>query len=141
VNLLLKPVIRLRGHHLICLHFFSGEGYDSEFVENLRKVLKRAEAGEEIEVSSGADDVCRKCPHLRGERCLYDKNAEDEIREMDWSALKLLGLENRRKVKWVEIREKIPGILQGWSKDYCRECDWRTVCEQVIMPLKHQSVL
>lgn len=29
----------LRGHHLICLHFFKGEGYDAAFVENLARVI------------------------------------------------------------------------------------------------------
>ncbi len=71
MNSLLKPVIKLRGHHLVCLHFFKGEGYNPEYIENLREILRRAEAGEEIEVSSGVDDVCRMCPNLKGEICFY----------------------------------------------------------------------
>jgi hypothetical protein len=72
----------LRGHHLICLHFFSGEGYDAQFIENLRDVLKRAES-EEIEIVSGNDDVCAKCLYLKDHKCAYDENADKEIREMD----------------------------------------------------------
>ncbi|MEW6163387.1 MAG: DUF1284 domain-containing protein [Nitrospirota bacterium] len=123
-----KPAIKLRGHHLICLHFFSGKGYNSEFVSNLRKVLERAEAGEEIEVCSGADDICKKCPYLKEERCLYGRDAEDEIGEMDRRAIKLLSLKARRRVRWVDIKEKIPEILHEWSRDYCKECDWRKAC-------------
>ncbi len=37
-------MLYLRGHHLICLHFFPGYGYDASFVESLRNVLKRAES-------------------------------------------------------------------------------------------------
>ena len=127
---LLKTAIKLRGHHLICLHFFSGEGYSSEFVVNLRGILERAEAGEEIDVYSGADDICRRCPHLKRGKCLYDKDRDAEIKEMDRRAMKLLRLKIRGRVKWSDIKEKIPEILDEWSREYCEECDWRKVCEQ-----------
>lgn len=38
-------MIRLRGHHLICLHFYRGEGYSREFVENLEDIVRRAKGG------------------------------------------------------------------------------------------------
>ena len=60
-----EKVIKLRGHHLVCLHFFKGEGYNLEYVENLAYILKRAEAGDGIEVAAGADDVCNTCPSLK----------------------------------------------------------------------------
>jgi hypothetical protein len=123
-------MVRLRGHHLVCLHFFLGEGYNPEFVDNLKEVLKRSEAGEEIEILAGADDVCRACPYLKGGICFYDNQAEDEIREMDKTAIKLLGLEDRGKVNWSEIKKKIPGVFRKWAKRYCEECDWRWVCEK-----------
>jgi hypothetical protein len=125
----LKPPIRLRGHHLICLHFFSGEGYNSEFVENLRKILGKAESGEEIEICSGADDICRKCPYLKGERCFYDEDVDGEIREMDRRAIKLLRLSAHRRVKWLKIKDEIPDVIHEWSKDYCKTCSWRNACE------------
>jgi hypothetical protein len=125
-----KPTIKLRGHHLICLHFFRGEGYNPEFVANLREVIKRAEAGEEIEVYSGADDVCKMCPYLKEGICFYDKDTEAEIREMDRRAIRLLRLKTRWRVKWLDIREKIPQIFREWSKEYCEDCDWREGCEK-----------
>lgn len=76
-------MIRLRGHHLICLHFYRGEGYSREFVENLEDVLRGAEEGEEIEVVEDADDICRACPTLRGGKCVAAPEADTEIREMD----------------------------------------------------------
>lgn len=124
----LKQAVKLRGHHLICLHFFRGEGYDSEFVENLGKVLQRIELGEEIVVCSGADDVCKRCPYLKGGKCSYDKDAESEIGEMDRSALRLIGLETNKRIKWVDIKSKIPGIIHEWASMYCKDCDWERVC-------------
>jgi hypothetical protein len=123
-------VVRLRGHHVVCLHFFLGEGYKPEFIENLKEVLRRAEAGEEIEILVGADDVCRKCPYLKDTICVYDENAEDEIRDMDRTAIKLLGLRNKGKAKWTDIKKKIPIIFKKWKERYCEGCDWRSVCEK-----------
>jgi hypothetical protein len=121
--------IKLRGHHLVCLHFFSGEGYNFEFVANLRKILEAAWSGKEIEVCSGADDICRKCPHLKGELCYFDKNSENEIRKMDRRAIKLLRLSAHGRVRWSKIRDKIPEIIKEWTDTYCKACGWRKACE------------
>lgn len=122
-------MIRLRGHHLICLHFFSGEGYDNIFIENLRSVLERAET-EDIEVCEEADEICEKCPYLRGNQCRYDEHADEEIKEMDKTALRLLEINKDARVKWHKIKKNIPEIFFQWSKDNCNECDWKQVCEK-----------
>jgi hypothetical protein len=126
----ITPLLKLRGHHLICLHFFKGEGYSPEFVTNLRKILKRAEAGEIIEVYSGADDVCKMCPYLKLEMCFYAKDAESGIREMDRRAIELLGLKDQQRVKWIDIKGKIPEIFPEWAREYCKVCNWKKVCER-----------
>jgi hypothetical protein len=136
-----QPTIKLRGHHLICLHFFKGEGYNPEFIKNLMEIFKRVGAGEELEVCSGADDVCKMCPYLKGKVCLYDEDAEVEIRAMDKRAMGLLRLKTRERVRWQEIRERIPEIFKEWSEEYCKECDWRKVCEKTGMYRKMQDSL
>jgi len=123
-------MLQLRGHHLICLHFFRGEGYNSEFIANLREILKRAETGEWIEIASGADDVCKICPYLKMNRCVYDKDADKEIQEMDREAVELLELTVKDTVFWRNIRKKLPAIFHRWSEEFCRACDWRQACEK-----------
>ncbi len=125
-----KPAINLRGHHLVCLHFFEGEGYAPEYRENIREILRRAEAGENMEVASGADDVCRICPNLKGEICLHTEDAEAGIKAMDMAALILLGLRNGEHVLWFNIQKKLPDIFPEWSRKYCKICAWRSVCEK-----------
>lgn len=119
----------LRGHHLICLHFFNGEGYDPDFIENLHDVLKKAEY-EDVSIPPEADDVCNKCPHLKEERCRYKEEADKEIKEMDEKALDLLKASKDTKVKWQEIRNRIPGIFEAWYKAYCNACGWKRACEK-----------
>jgi uncharacterized protein len=122
--------IRLRGHHLICLHFFHGEGYSPEFVTNLREIIKRAIAGEEIVIQSGPDDICERCPYLRNSTCSFNKGADDEIKAMDRTALALLQVKTGTRVKWSEMKEKIPGLFSRWSRTYCIMCDWKNACEK-----------
>jgi len=124
--------IKLRGHHLICLHFFKGEGYNPEFIKNLQKIIERVEDGEHIEVYPGPDDICTMCPYLKDKICFYDDEAESEIKEMDRNALKLLGVKHLDKVLWLNIKNKIPEVFSQWSKEYCSACDWRKVCEAKI---------
>lgn len=119
----------LRGHHLICLHFFDGEGYDDAFIKNLKDILHRAE-DEDVEISSGADDVCAACLHLKQGRCMQADNADEDIREMDAKALTLLGPSVSDRVRWNLLQDKIPGIFRKWYSLYCIECDWRNVCEK-----------
>lgn len=120
-------MLTFRGHHLICLHFFSGEGYDAAFVENLKDVLKRAEY-EEIEIISTADNICAKCPYLKNDKCAYDEKADEEIREMDKTALKLLNLSVGQKITWQDLKNLIPNIFPQWHDKYCNDCDWKLAC-------------
>jgi hypothetical protein len=119
---------QLRGHHFICLHFFNGEGYDDEFIANLRDLLSIVE-GEAAEVLKGADDVCRKCRHLKEGICQYDENAEEEIQQMDKKALELLRYSYGEKVKWEEARRRLPEIFAQWYTAFCLDCDWIEVCK------------
>lgn len=132
INLLYFRVVnipKLRGHHLICLHFFNGKGYNREFIENLRNTLKTAaESG--VEISFGGDDVCRRCPYLKDEKCLYAENSDDEIMEMDEFALKLLNGAPGAKTKWQVIKQRIPEIFPLWLERYCKKCCWREACEE-----------
>lgn len=121
-------MIRLRGHHLICLHFFGGEGYSEEFRESLRALVKEAEGGQEIEAASGADDVCRKCPYLSGDKCAYEEGADEEVRAMDRKALELLGIRPGESLRWAETRQRLPSAFRQWARSYCESCAWREAC-------------
>jgi uncharacterized protein len=122
--------LRLRGHHLICLHFFNGEGYNPGFIENLLYVLRHAETGEPITIVPGDDDVCNVCPFLKERRCFYRQDSDEDIRDMDRTAIGLLGLSSRPNTSWPEIRERLPAIFTTWYGKFCRGCDWLPVCRK-----------
>lgn len=124
-------MIRFRGHHLICLNFFQGEGYSEDYVENLKQLLNRAEKGEEIEVVQGPDDVCRACPSLKGDVCMHKEGADEEINALDRQARSYLGIEPGQKVHWSGIKQKVAGVPGSWFENFCRGCDWENVCNRV----------
>lgn len=120
----------LRGHHLICLHFFDGEGYNEKFVENLRNVVGTVEENG-VEVVTGADDVCMSCPFISTDfSCRQSAFADEEITMMDEAAVKLLGFKPGDRVYWDGVRELLPGVFPEWYKTYCMQCSWRSVCNK-----------
>lgn len=121
--------MRLRGHHLICLHFFKGEGYSPDFVANLSQLLNKAQEGKGIETGEAADDVCAKCPHLQSGICCYQDGFEETVKQMDTKAFELLKINKGTRVKWVNIREILPQIFKDWADLYCANCDWRPACQ------------
>jgi len=124
-------MIRLRGHHLICLHFYRGEGYSREFVENLENVVRRASDGEEIEVVEGADDICRACPTVQDGKCMAVPGADEKIRKMDAEAAAYLGVAFRSKVRWPDVKAEVMAAPKEWLAAFCAGCDWKGTCAEV----------
>ncbi len=125
--------MKFRGHHLICLHLFKGEGYSKDFVTHLHMLLKRAENQEEIEVTGTADDICMICPHLRNGICCYKEGANEKIKTMDSKALELLNIREGARVKWKKIRERLPQVFAKWASLYCSDCDWQETCKRNVL--------
>jgi hypothetical protein len=117
----------LRGHHLICLNFFRGEGYSEEFIENLYAVIKK----EKIEIVTGADEVCRKCPYLKEGKCRNSDYTDEKIHIQDQEALRLLGFESGMIDDWKMIASKLPTIIEEWKDEFCLACGYRKVCFNV----------
>ncbi|MCX9013944.1 MAG: DUF1284 domain-containing protein [Candidatus Methanoperedens sp.] len=115
---------KLRGHHLICLHFFKGEGYSEEFIKNIYNVLKN----QKMKVADGADDICTKCPNLVEGKCASREYSDEDIRAQDTEALRLLELEPGMVVGWQNIAEMLPPILDEWRARFCNECKYSKVC-------------
>ena len=121
-------MVRLRGHHLICLHFFKGEGYSKEFVKNLSHVLEAA-ASEGVTLIQGGDDVCAACPSYEDGLCMHEPGMEEKVKRLDRLATKLLKVEDTH-LDWGNIKSRIPFVIEDWKKNACANCEWIDVCEK-----------
>lgn len=118
--------LRLRGHHLICLNFLK-EAFGPRFTELLEDMRKRALSGEEIEVIEGPDEICYACPFFKAGRCLY----EEEVADMDRSALEILGLRVGDKV----LMEHVRAVLRQKPeelRDFCSDCEFLSTCQPEV---------
>ncbi len=118
----------LRGHHLVCLRFYDGTGYEERFREELRAVVAGA-SQHGVWVGEGVDDLCIHCPSVRQGRCADTPTADEEVRAMDRVALTLLGLRPGETVWWGELGQRIPGFFPRWQAEFCDVCAWRGGCE------------
>ncbi|MDJ0930339.1 DUF1284 domain-containing protein [Breoghania sp.] len=51
--------VELRGHHLLCLLTYVGNGYSATFSAAYDKVVERLNSGKEVEIVRGPDAICR----------------------------------------------------------------------------------
>ncbi len=60
------PVI-IRGHTLLCLQGFRGEGYSPDFIDNMSAICTRLQSYPEtrIRVTDSPDHFCAACPNLK----------------------------------------------------------------------------
>ncbi len=118
----------IRAHMLLCLLGFRGEGYSTDFVEELHKVhVDLADhPGQALELTTSPDAICGACPNLADAGCsLGGPDHEAHMRAQDEDVLKRLGLEAGAAVSWTDLRALIAARIRGGDLDtICTTCPW-----------------
>lgn len=121
-------MFRIRGHTLLCLHGFRGEGYSEVFVKNMQYIHQTLyeNPDTEIEVISGPDDICLYCPHLENNGCtLDDSQGEREVAEKDMTILNILGLSHGKRYRWRDIQDRVRKRISSRTiNNLCSNCRW-----------------
>ncbi|MCZ7357463.1 MAG: DUF1284 domain-containing protein [Candidatus Methanoperedens sp.] len=115
---------KLRGHHLICLNFFRGEGYSEDFIKNIYSVISK----EKVDIVKGPDEVCARCPYLKDNKCSSGEYTDEKILLQDKEALRLLGFRPGETVDWKIIEARLPKIIEEWKTEFCQDCGYLKVC-------------
>lgn len=132
----MDTVIRLRGHHLLCMLTWAGRGYSEEFTALFDKVVPAIRNGAIIEIVKGPDDLCQTLDpqttpdyHCLGENELWrDDNAIASINERLGLSLAIGGR--------FTVDEAMLGTLQaeyksGAIRPACERCQWRDFCTEI----------
>lgn len=100
-------MIKIRYHHLMCIPRYKGEGYSSEFCENMESV-KASFNDNNYTLVDSCDDICRFCPNNKSGYCID----EDKVRKYD-----------------LLVKEKLSRKELPIPKDICSDCCWFDICK------------
>lgn len=134
-------MLTLRGHHLICLVAFQGEGYSEAFARNFKKLQKTylGKPKEKVKVIAGPDMACQKCPHLSQNTCISPIDGpNNRVLALDKKAFKLLkikpGIYTAR-----ELHLRLRRLTKPSLNHFCHQCSWygRTPCQKLISAWIH----
>ncbi|WP_370676139.1 DUF1284 domain-containing protein [Pleomorphomonas sp. PLEO] len=128
-------IVRLRGHHLLCLLTYKGIGYSPEFVSGMTVIADRLVAGATAEIVEGPDDICAPL-------CRLEENPhchELTVPERDRRALSLVaGVLGRslgdgdRLVLDEKIRVRLRNAYRnGAFEAACALCEWQPLCRDI----------
>lgn len=129
-------MIRLRGHHVLCLLGYRGMGYSAEYVENMTRVHQtlRTQPGTRVHLVAGPDDLCARFPQSGTYHC-----DDAEIHQRDAVILAALDLGEDQQWTWREIQQRIqrtvvPSDVARW----CSTCSWLPygVCQEGVADLR-----
>ncbi len=134
------PVI-IRGHTLLCLQGFRGEGYSPDFIDNMAAIHTRLQSHPEtrIRVTDSPDHFCAACPNLKEGCTLRGPDFEQHIVSQDRQVLDLLGLKAGQEVTWAEVLQRIGSRARGEMLDgICGDCQWLSLgyCQEGIERLR-----
>ncbi len=127
-------MVRLRGHHLLCLLTFVGEGYTPAFTRNYLRIAARLSAGEAIEIVEGPDDICAPMLGTPDAHC-----DNESIRSRDEHALaataESLGIPLEAGSILVLDGERLgrlrAAFADGAIRAACGGCEWSAFCTRV----------
>lgn len=123
-----KHPLIIRGHTLLCLQGFRGEGYSPAFIENIAAIHRRLSEAAETPVRAVAepDTICRACPHLQSDGChLKGPGFEGPMKIQDREVLARLGIAEGEVLPWKEILHRIAARMEGSDLDeICGACPW-----------------
>ncbi len=134
--------VRIRGHTLLCLQGFRGEGYSAGFVTNMAAIHQRLadNRSQWVEIIDAPDAICAACPHLLPTGCsLHGEGSELHMQAQDHDVLMRLGLHVGDRLPWGDILDRICTSLTGESlTDICGQCRWLSLgyCREGIDRLR-----
>ncbi|MCI1982634.1 MAG: DUF1284 domain-containing protein [Oscillospiraceae bacterium] len=93
--------------------------------------------GQEIQLSSNRDAICRHCPYNQSGSC----QKSDEVTASDQRILALCKLNMEEPVKWDSLREKLTDTIltKGKIKQVCEGCAYVPTCDKLCKDRSGQT--
>ena len=128
-------MLHIRPHHINCIFFFKGLGYDFKFTSNMSTIISELQRNPKtiIKLVTECDSLCSHCPNkCENNKCVYD----NKVKSLDYNTLKTYGLTNYQEYPFDEI---IDNIYRNYDYNkfeaICRNCEWfkKGVCSKELI--------
>ncbi|HEY3298782.1 MAG TPA: DUF1284 domain-containing protein [Armatimonadota bacterium] len=133
-------MLKIRGHHLLCIHGFRGLGYSPDFVSNMQAILDTLMESPEmkIEAVDSPDAICAACPHLVEGACTRGEG-EPNVAARDLEVLRKLSLEPGGEISVREVFARTGVSFSGGLGEICASCSWYELgyCDEGIRKLRN----
>jgi hypothetical protein len=125
--------VRLRGHHFLCILTYRGYGYTSAFVDNMTALVEAIEAGRQVVLIEGPDDICNgltpECRKTCDHDCSKPSTYDIDLHASD-AARQLIPLHSGEP--FVLDREHVSLMRKefaaGSIRRACEGCSWKDFC-------------
>ncbi len=126
--------LRLRAHHLLCMQSYVGKGYSAAFVDNYDDVVRRLNAGEDLLLVAGPDDICQPLEGDAEAHCHCQSVMQrDELAASAIAAL--LGRPIRPGERLMLDAATVARMRRDFTQDRtraaCAGCEWFDLCSAV----------
>lgn len=123
-------MIELRPHHGMCIGQFIGNGYNDEFIENMKQIITKLEESDDqrIKLVCHTDAICSRCPHNVNDIC----HSGQKVLNYDMSCLKICGVQENQEISWRDFKSKVKELILIKDKlnNICTNCSWIEICIQ-----------
>ena len=119
-------MLSFRPHHALCIQFFEGKVYSTEFIENMSGIIESLKNNPEIMITFRCDVLCRKCPNLVNGECSCSEKSE----RYDRKTAKLSGFSEGAVIRADEFfsSARTAVILGERLDEVCGDCCWNQIC-------------
>lgn len=122
----IQEPIQLRAHHGMCLAYFTGHGYSSDFTNHMQQVLEHLKKGATVRLAAETDIICSACPNNIDGVC----EKPDLVLRYDTEVLARCGLSEGEEVSFADfsalVKERI--LAPGLRGEICGGCQWNGIC-------------
>lgn len=122
----MKYQYKIRTHHGMCMAFFQGKGYSSEFTVHMGEIIHNLESNPTICISTQTDIICSKCPNNKQGLC----ETESKVIEYDRQVLKYCGLSEGMVMPYADFKRAVYEniLIPNMREEICGNCQWSELC-------------
>lgn len=122
----MKYQYKIRAHHGMCMAFFQGKGYSSEFTVHMGGIIHKLESNPTICISTQTDIICSKCPNNNQGSC----ETEGKVIAYDRQVLKYCGLSEGMVMPYADFKKAVYEniLIPNKREEICGNCQWNELC-------------